>query len=148
MKILLAYDGFEHSQHALEEAARSGLETGASVTVVSVVPEAEARASKAGGHRVLAPHGHIDVSRAHEFLAERGVESDMKVLYGDPADELVREAADGNYDTLVVGSHGRGRVGRLVLGSVGHELMNRLQCELVIAGPDATERHEAGSATG
>jgi len=147
MKILLAYDGFEHSQHALEETARSALESGASVTVASVVPEEEARGSKAGGHRMLAPHAGFDVSRARGFLAERGIESETKTLYGDPAEELIREATEGKYGTVIVGSHGRGPIGRLILGSVSHKLMNRLECEFVIAGPDGTERHKPEAIT-
>jgi nucleotide-binding universal stress UspA family protein len=38
MKILLAYDGFEHSRHALEEAANLAKDEGGTITIVSVVP--------------------------------------------------------------------------------------------------------------
>src|SRR3972149_9598059 len=54
MKLLLAYDGFDHSQPALEETARIAHEEGAEVTVLSVVPP-DARGSKSGGHVGLAP---------------------------------------------------------------------------------------------
>ena len=72
MKILLAYDGMERSKHALEEARELGSGS-ANVTIVSVVPESEARASKAGGHRWLAPHAHQDVAVAHEYLSDAGI---------------------------------------------------------------------------
>ena len=53
---------------ALEARARGGAELAADgraeVTILSVVPEAEARGSKSGGHRWLAPHAHLDVAVA------------------------------------------------------------------------------------
>ena len=58
MKILLAYDGFQRSKRALEETAELASGGEVEVTILSVVPEAETRASKSGGHRFLAPHAH------------------------------------------------------------------------------------------
>src|SRR3990172_4408749 len=67
MKILLAYDGFDHSQPALEEAGRIAAAEGAGVTAFSVVPP-DARGSKAGGHVGIQPHADEDVARAPPFL--------------------------------------------------------------------------------
>ena len=136
MKILLAYDGFEHSQNALEEVARLAQDGDGttSVTIASVVPESEARASKSGGHQFLAPHAHVDVARAHEFLTARGIESTMEVLHGDPVDELCRAAEAGGYDLVVTGSHQRGAIGDFVLGSVSKKLVERLTIPVIVAG--------------
>lgn len=142
MKILLAYDGFEHSKHALEEAAELAADGAGEVTIVSVVPQVEARASKAGGHRWLAPHAHQDVAIAHRYLAERGVEAEMKMAYGDPADEIRKEAAAGGYDFIIVGSHGRGAVGQVLLGSVSKTLLEKAPCPVLVAGKNRTVRRE------
>lgn len=142
MKILLAYDGFDYSFNALEEAARLAQEDDAEITIVSVVPQAQARASKAGGHRWLAPHAHQDVARAHAFLFERGIDAEMKILHGDPATELIREAAEGDYDLVVAGSRGLGPFSARLLGSVTRKLVKAVPCPVVVAGPEKTERHE------
>lgn len=142
MKILLAYDGFEHSKHALEEAAELANAVGA-VTILSVVPEADARASKSGGHRWLAPHAHQDVAIAHRFLAERGIEAEMKIAHGEPAAEIRNEAATGGYDFIVVGSHERSAVGQLFLGSVSKALLEDAPCPVLVAGKNATIRRES-----
>ena len=63
MKILLAYDGFEYSKHALEEAAKQGVEEASTVTVVGVVPPT-ARGTKSGGHSDLPPHAEEDMKVA------------------------------------------------------------------------------------
>ncbi|MGH3011504.1 MAG: universal stress protein [Gaiellaceae bacterium] len=56
MKILLAYDGFEHSRHALEETAKLAADGHGEVTVVSVVPpDAQARSPEAMSVCALMP---------------------------------------------------------------------------------------------
>jgi nucleotide-binding universal stress UspA family protein len=142
MKILLAYDGFEHSKHALEEAAELATKGFGELTILSVVPEAEAGASKAGGHRWLAPHAHQDVAIAHRYLAEFGVEAEMKIAYGESVEEIRKEAADGDYDFIIVGSHGRGPVGRMFLGSVSTALLEAAPCAVLIVSKDTTVRRE------
>jgi nucleotide-binding universal stress UspA family protein len=141
MKILLAYDGFEYSQHALEETARLATKDKATVTVVSVIPPT-ARGTKSGGHVGLPPHAEEDLRIAHDFLRERGIEAETKVRHGDPADELIEEAAQGGYDLAVAGSRGLGPVGQLLHGSVSHKLVKGMPCPLIVAGPEQTERHE------
>jgi nucleotide-binding universal stress UspA family protein len=71
MKILLAYDGFERSRHALEETARLAAGAEAETTVLSVVPP-DARASKSGGHVGMRPHAHEDVATGHAYFASAG----------------------------------------------------------------------------
>lgn len=143
MKILLAYDGFEHSNHALEETAKLAEGERSEVTVLSVVPP-DARGSKSGGHVGLRPHAHEDVARAHHYLRERGVESEMKLEHGDPAEEIVTAANAGGYDLVVVGSRGRGPVGRLLLGSVSTEVVGKAPCPVLVAAAETTETHGAG----
>jgi nucleotide-binding universal stress UspA family protein len=141
MKILLAYDGFEHSRHALEEAAKLTAEGKGEITVLSVVPP-DARGSKSGGHVMLRPHAHEDVARAHAYLRELGLPSEMKLEAGDPAEKIIAEAATGGYDVVVVGSRGHGALGRLFLGSVSTEVVARAPCPVLVAGADMTERIE------
>lgn len=142
MKILLAYDGFPHSKHALEETAELAANGRAEVTILSVVPEAEARGSKSGGHRWLAPHAHQDVAVAHRYLHGREIEAEMKIGHGDPADEIRKEASEGGYHLVVVGSRGRGALGELLLGSVSRQLVDVAPCPVLVAGKDVTVRHE------
>lgn len=142
MKILLAYDGFPHSRHALEETAELAANGRAEVLILSVVPETEARGSKSGGHRWLAPHAHVDVARAHAYLQERGIQSEMKIAHGEPFAAIRDEAAAGGYDLVVVGSRGRGALGELLLGSVSRKLVDAAPCPVLVAGGDATVRHE------
>ena len=131
MKILFAFDGYEHSLGALEEVAELASDGRASVTVLSVVPP-DARGSKSGGHVGLRPHAHEDVARAHAFLRSRGIESEMKIAYGDPAREIVAEAGRG-YDLVVVGSRRHGPVRRAILGSVSSKVVHEAPRPVLVA---------------
>ncbi len=141
MKILLAYDGFEHSDSALATAVELGGAPESEITILSVVPP-DARGSKSGGHVGLRPHAHEDVARAHAFLRERGIESTMQMEHGDPVGEITRVAGEGGYDLVVAGSRGRNRVGELLLGSVSKALVLQAPCPVLVVAKDATARYE------
>ena len=141
MRILLCYDGFPHSQHALEEAVKLAKNSAAEITVLSVVPP-DARATRTGGHVGLKPHAHEDVAIAHAYLREQGVESEMKMAYGDPVDEIVAAAKAGGYDVIVVGSRGLGPIGSLLLGSVSQKVAHKAPIPVLVAGEKMSERLE------
>lgn len=141
MKVLLAYNGFEHSRSALEETVRLAQEGDADVTVLSVVPP-DARGSKAGGHVGMAPHADEDVARAHAYLRDHGVESEMKTSHGDPAEKILDEARAGGYELVVTGTRGRGPIARLLMGSVSHQVAEHAPCTVLIVSEDRRVRVE------
>ena len=141
MKMLVAYDGFEYSHPALEEAARIGREEGARITVFGIVPP-EARGTKSGGHVGSVPHAADEVEHARAFLLDHGVVAETKVANGDPAEEIVKEARAGHYDLVVTGTRGRGPVARLLLGSVSREISEHAPCTVLIVSADQTVRIE------
>jgi nucleotide-binding universal stress UspA family protein len=144
MKILLAYDGFTHSDNALATVVDLAGSPGTEITILSVVPP-DARASKSGGHVGLRPHSHEDVARAHAYLRERGIESTMQMEHGHPASEIARVAEEGGYDLIVAGSRGRNPVGELLLGSVSQAVVRQASCPVLVVTKDAQQRFEPTS---
>jgi nucleotide-binding universal stress UspA family protein len=141
MKILLAYDGFEHSEPALEETVKLAQDGDAEIVSLSVVPP-DARGSKAGGHVGMAPHAHEHVALARAYLRARGIASEMRIEHGDPAEEILKEARRGRYDLVVMGTRGRGPVVRVPLGSVSNRVAANARCTVLIAGEDVVTRVE------
>lgn len=54
------------------------------------------------------------------------------LLEGDPAAEIARFAADANIDVIVIGTHGRTGVDRLVMGSVAERVMREAPCSVLV----------------
>jgi nucleotide-binding universal stress UspA family protein len=140
MKILLAYDGADHSEPALDEVARIAREEdNVYVGVISVVAPSAAPTRFATGER---PHAHEHVTEAHAHLFERGIVADVKVEAGDPAAKILDEAREGGYDLIVAGTRGHGPVARFLLGSVSHRLAQETPCTLLVVSEDHRVRVE------
>lgn len=70
---------------------------------------------------------------------------DTLVRHGTALETILHEAAEWRADLLVVGSHGKGPVKRLIVGSVTERLINNLPTSLlVVPAGVATIGHEAG----
>ena len=54
------------------------------------------------------------------------------LLDGDPATEITRYAADAGIDVIVIGTHGRTGVDRLVMGSVAEKVMREALCSVLV----------------
>ncbi|MRG95875.1 universal stress protein [Polyangium spumosum] len=123
-KILVPIDFEETSQRALESALELATKLGAKVTVVHVyslpvynfpdgsyIPTSElAESVQQGAQKQL--DAFVEAQRA------RGVTLDAVLREGRSADEICRTAKEISADLIVMGTHGRGAIGRVLLGSV------------------------------
>jgi nucleotide-binding universal stress UspA family protein len=67
-----------------------------------------------------------------------------KVLrYGTPVESIMLEAADWEADVVVVGSHGKGWVDRVLIGSVTERLLNRLPTSVLVVPVYARVKEQA-----
>jgi nucleotide-binding universal stress UspA family protein len=78
------------------------------------------------------------VKKAHERLTKAGVPKDavvnkFKPKYYDVAEDILTEAEDGGFDTVVMGRRGLGLAKTLLLGSVTHKVVqNAKGCAVLI----------------
>lgn len=54
-----------------------------------------------------------------------------RLLQGDAADEIIRLAQANKIDLIVMGTHGRSGIGRLVMGSVAEAVMRKAPCPVL-----------------
>ena len=74
------------------------------------------------------------VARLEEQL--RGVPHQVLSQVGDIADVLFRLIHDHQIDLLVLGTHGRAGLKKLLLGSVAEKLFRRASCPVLTVGPE------------
>ena len=144
MHVLVATDG-SPSSIAAARAASELLRSADQVTLVSVLTEVPG--DDAGGFEgsVFSP-GEQDELWKKE-LAEAGEELertaaalttakiDKRIEVGDVAGTICRVAADVHADVIVVGSHGRGAIERILLGSVSEQVVRHAPCPVLVVRP-------------
>ena len=89
-----------------------------------------------------------DVSRLADIRPEDPtVRVVRRLRRGEPAAEILTVAADVAADLIVMGTHGRGGLSRLVLGSVAEMVMRKAPCPvLTVRAPAAHAARESGAA--
>jgi universal stress protein A len=135
-RVLLATDLSHASDVATEWAFDLAHRVGASLVVLSVIDPSELRLP---GGRFLARVDQVRARRetAAQELVQRGRRSGVNVTFlvwdGDPAESIVAAAASEGADMVLVGSHGRGAIGRLLLGSVSEYVVRNAPCPVLVA---------------
>lgn len=67
---------------------------------------------------------------------DANVQLDRRLIVGEPAEAIVRVAADTCSDLIVMGTHGRGGLARLLMGSVAETVLRNATCPvLTVKGP-------------
>jgi len=127
-RILVPTDGSEGVERAIEHAIDLAVAHGASVHAVYVVNSASygtipMETSWEGIADVLRDEGESALDRVRTLAEDHGVAVETALLDGSPSKEVVRYAAAEGCDLIVMGTHGRGGIDRLLLGSVAERVV-------------------------
>jgi len=140
MKILLAIDGSACSDLAVDEVARRPWPAGSIVRVIYVIEPLTVAVPEA----MVPSDCYFDaIERAAHDALQRGTSKieneasshlkvEQMVCTGYPKQIIVDEAEGWRADLIVVGSHGRGWAGRLLLGSVSQAVALHAKCSVEI----------------
>ncbi len=143
-KLLLATDLSEASSSATEQAFDLASRLGASLLIVSVI-DPGALLLPGGRFRARVDQVRERREQQAQALVERGrvegIDVSFLVWTGDPADQIVSAAEAERVDMVLVGSHGRGAVGRLFLGSVSEHVVRNAPCPVLVVRPLETAPH-------
>jgi nucleotide-binding universal stress UspA family protein len=137
MKVVFAYDGSECADAAIEDLRRAGLPADAKITVLSVAEnwlpppsslEFLAEVDRVKEYRALAERAAI---RLHEVNPHWAIQAESPI--GSPSSQIIEKADEWKPDLIVVGSHGRTALGRLIFGSVSLKVLHEARCSVRIA---------------
>jgi len=143
MKILIAYDGSDCAEAALDDLRRAGLPREAEAVVISVaelwlpaqssyvMTEADFAEKPSGGGEDPRTLAESAGARIQANLPGWKVRTEPRV--GPPAGEIIKWAEEWQPDLIVIGSHGRSALGRLILGSVSQKVVAEAACSVRVS---------------
>lgn len=129
MKILAAVDGSPYTKRMLAYLAAHDEWLGAQheYTVMHSVPAVPPRAAAVLDKAVLKAHYDEEAEKVFKpirsFFTKQGIKANFVSKVGAPADTISAAADKGGYDLLILGSHGHGTIGNLVMGSVATKVL-------------------------
>jgi len=129
MKVLLAIDGSPVSRRATQHAVKLARQLASPPELVlfnADEPLLQSVAIKLGADAVRAYHeenGRAAMRDARALLKRAHLSFAELQVVGAPAEAIVREAKRGRYDLVVMGTHGRGALEGLLLGSVARKVI-------------------------
>ena len=137
--IMCPVDFSEHSELALNYARFIAEATGATIHLVhATIPPVE----YIQGY--LEVKKEIEEQRNHALqelnsIDIPGVPVERHLLGGVPMDEVVKYADSNNIDLIVIPTHGRSGVMRLLMGSVAEEIVRKAPCPVMAVKPRVAE---------
>jgi nucleotide-binding universal stress UspA family protein len=133
--VVLATDLSPTSEAATTAAMDLAATLGARLLAVSVVDPGTLRVP-GGRYLVRVDQVRAERERFAQVLVARGrslgVAVDFLVWEGDPGEAIIDAAQAEGADMIVVGSHGRGTVGRFLIGSVSDHVIRHASCPVLV----------------
>ncbi|WP_336975288.1 universal stress protein [Acinetobacter pittii] len=138
--ILVPIDGSETSMVAMKEAIKLGKALNSKITVVQVMaldPFIADAYVKTGETNELIERTRTYLlnilEQAKQQFSNEGITVETKLLEGFVVhEEIIQAAQDLNADLIVMGSHGRTGVRKLVLGSVAQKVLGESHIPVLI----------------
>ncbi|MCG9515595.1 universal stress protein [Acinetobacter pittii] len=138
--ILVPIDGSETSMVAMKEAIKLGKALNSKITVVQVmaldpfIADAYVKTGKTNELIERTRTYLLDIlEQAKQQFSNEGLTVETKLLEGFVVhEEIIQAAQDLNADLIVMGSHGRTGVRKLVLGSVAQKVLGESHIPVLI----------------
>ena len=143
--ILVALDGSRDAEAALGHAVALARDQHARLTLVTVAP----LQSQAIGVGAEAPPDLHDVHEKILRKASAALPGDVgvttRIERGDPAEAILRLTAGEEFDLVVMGSHGHGRMHRALIGSVSEKVLRSSRVPVLLMRGDSEPEAETSA---
>ena len=120
-KILIATDGSMHSEFASHEAIEIAKSCGSTLIVLSVAKRDE---------DLTVVKENVDMVK--KFAENEGLEVEALIRKGVPHEVIVNTAVQKDTGLIVIGSHGRTGITKLLMGSVTERVIGHAGCAVLV----------------
>jgi len=132
-KILLATDGSKYSEAAAQRAIDFAVSYGGELIILSVVDvpaEFYGESPEAWDRLVAKAQTYVD--KAKQMAEASGVKAQAVVKVAETWQTIIDLAAEKKADTIIMGSHGRTGLKRLLMGSVTEKVIGNAACPVLV----------------
>jgi nucleotide-binding universal stress UspA family protein len=136
-RILVAYDGSHDSEAALELAVALARDQSARLTLLTVVPDVPGAVTSVAAGPYDLENFYTELQRRAQDAVPAEVSVTMLLQHGSPA-QKISAAAEG-HDLVVMGTHGRGRLGEALAGSVSRAVVHALRGAVLLTRAPASQ---------
>jgi len=139
-RILFPTDFSPASEAALGYATSLARDSGSQLLILHVE---EIQMPYAAGEMYLppptAPNPELEKMLRSVAPTDKGATCVHRLALGNPAEEIVQVAKDEGVELIVMGTHGRTGLGRLLMGSVAEAVVRRAPCPVLTLKPPVKE---------
>ena len=138
MKILLAVDGSEFTKKMLAYLATHDelFSTSNKYTLITAQAQLPARARAVVGKEVVETYQREESEKVlapvSTFLTRHGIDAKSITKVGHAGEIISKTADSGKFDMVVMGSHGHGTLGNLVMGSVATQVLTHCKVPVLL----------------
>ncbi len=134
--ILVPLDGSPHAEQALPHACRLALLTGAELLLVrAALPVVDPEAGVAT--RSSVQHAEAYLNTLRDRLQAEGFSAESISLFSNPVPGILRVARTHEASTIVMSTHGRTGLRRMVVGSVTEQVVQESLIPVLIVNGDS-----------
>ncbi len=132
-KILVATDGSKYSRAAIEKAIDFAKSYGGELNILSVIDvpaEFYAEAPEVADDLIRKAKGYVEDAR--ELAEASGIKTTTFVREDEAYEAITAIAKEQKVDTIILGSHGRTGLKRLLMGSVTEKVIGHAPCPVLV----------------
>jgi nucleotide-binding universal stress UspA family protein len=136
--ILVALDGSEVSERVIQTLDNLALSKDAKVILchVFLTPESEMELPADRPQPESSTFSYFQLEKQLQSYQEKlSVTSQLELVTGDPAEEIIRLANIYKTDLIIIGSRGLMGMKRIVQGSVSSQVVEEANCSVLVVKP-------------
>lgn len=137
--ILIALDGSELSEYLLKMLSQISLDPQANIVLAHVIADQADNLDIASDRppTELADPSERYLTQMQAYQAKLPRSCELEVVYGDPAEEIVRLAHLHQANLIIMGSRGLTGLERVLHGSVSSQVVADAPCSVLVVRPDS-----------
>ena len=139
MKILVCIDFSESTEKVVKSAEEIAKELSAKLWLLHIAqPEPDFVGYDVGPQSVRDSisnefhNEHKKIQEVADRMRKAGLNATALLVQGSTVDAILKEASNLDVDMIVVGSHGRGEMYKLLIGSVSEGILRKSKCPVLI----------------